>query len=157
MLGGRGGGSKSSGGDCFLPIDGNDAGKALMTLLGIPANTNYEEVSYRSLHAAMCAENMSNVASTGLAMVGDASRRTQVFVPEYLDSIPALPHTTADKIFVMDLQALQGDMYGGVSALYLCTGVLTSMVVDVTEGVHLKLVRILERASILFEICLFAF
>ena len=45
----------------------------------------------------------------------------------------------------MDLQALQGKSYGGVSALYLCAGVLTSMVVDVTEGVHLKRARILER------------
>ena len=45
----------------------------------------------------------------------------------------------------MDLQALQGKRYNGVSALYLCAGVLTSMVVDVPEGVHLKRVRILER------------
>ena len=71
--------------------------------------------------------------------------RTPEFTPKYLDTIPALPHTTTDKLFVMDLQALQGKRYGGVSALYLCAGVLTSMVVDVTEGVHLKRVRILGR------------
>ncbi len=45
----------------------------------------------------------------------------------------------------MDLQALNGERYGGVSAFYLCVEVLTSMVVHVTEGVHLKAVRILER------------
>jgi len=97
------------------------------------------------MHAAMCAEDTSSDASTELVMVGEASRRTPVFAPEYLDSITALPHTTPDKLFVMDLQALQWGRYGGVSALYLCSGVLTSMVVDVTEGLHLKRVRILER------------
>ena len=45
----------------------------------------------------------------------------------------------------MDLQALQWDRYGGVSALYLCAGVLTFMVVYVTEKLHLKSVGILER------------
>ena len=117
-----------------------------MTLSGIPASTNHKEVSYRSMHAAMCAEDTSIDASTELVMVGEASRRTPVFAPEYLDTIiPALPHTTTDKSFGIDLQAIQGDRYGGVSALYLCAGVFTSMVVDVTEGVHLKRVRILER------------
>ena len=64
--------------------------------------------------------------------MSEVQRRTPVFTPEKLDAIPALPHTTTDKLFVMDLQALQGERYGGVSALYLCAGVLTSMVVDVT-------------------------
>jgi hypothetical protein len=86
----------------------------------------------------MCAEDE-------LVLVSEVQRRTPVFTPEHLDAIPALPHTTTDKLFVLDLQALQGERYGGVSALYLCAGVLTSMVVDVTEGVHLKRVRILER------------
>ena len=93
----------------FVHIVGNDAGKALMTLLGILANTNHEEVSYRSMHDTMSAEDTSIDASTELIMVGEASRRTPIFEPEYLDSIPALPHTSKDKLFVMDLQALQGD------------------------------------------------
>ena len=94
--------------------------------------------SYREMHSEMCAEDE-------LVLVSEVQRRTPVFTPEQLDAIPALPHTTTDKLFVLDLQALQGERYGGVSALYLCAGVLTSMVVDVTEGVHLKRVRILER------------
>ena len=80
-----------------------------------------------------------------MVVVSEELRRTLVLTPEYLDAIPALPHTTTDELFVMDLQTLQGKRYGGVSALYLCAGVCTSMVVDVTEGVNLKRVRILER------------
>jgi hypothetical protein len=109
-----------------------------MTPFGIPAITDQEAFLYRDVLAAMCAENE-------MVVVSEVLRRTQVFMPEYFDAIPALPHTTTDKLFVMDLQCLQGKRYGGVTALYLCAGVLTSMVVDVTEGVHLKRVRILER------------
>ncbi len=122
----------------FLPINDNDAGRAAMTSDGIPPITDQEACLYRDVHAAMCTEDE-------MVVVSEVLRRTSVFTPEYLDAIPALPHTITDKLFVMDLQALQGKRYGGASALYLCAGVLTSMVVDVTEGVHLKRVSILER------------
>ena len=92
----------------------------------LPSPTK-KQFFYRDVHAAMCTEYE-------MVVVSEVLRRTSMFTPEYLDAIPALPHTTTDKLFVMDLQALQGKRYGGVSALYLCAGVLTSMVVDVTEG-----------------------
>ena len=61
-----------------------------------------------------------------------------------LKVIPALPHTDPARLFVLDMEAVQGRWYSGVSALYLCAGLLTSLVSDVTEGVHFKTVRIPE-------------
>ena len=75
-------------------------------------------------------------------LTGKHSKFPRQFSEADLDAIPALPHADPDRLFVMDLQ---GRRYGGMSALYLCAGVLTSMVMDVTEGMHLKAALVLER------------
>ena len=117
---GRGEEASSAGGSVFrfLPINDKNAGRAAMTPFEIPASTDQEAVLFRDVHAAMCAE-------AEIVVVSEILRRTTMFTPEYLDAIPALPYTTTDKLFVMDLQPLQGKKYGGVSALNLCAGVLT--------------------------------
>ena len=76
-----------------------------MTPFGTLAITDQELFLYRNVHATMFAEDE-------MVVVSEVLRRTPLFTPEYLDAIPALPHTTTDTLFVMDLQALQGKRYG---------------------------------------------
>ena len=106
-----------------------------------------EGMPHRELYAELCAsvytaEGPDEEAGNAYASV------VEQFTQQQLDAIPALAHTAKDKLFVLDLEAVQGHRYGGVSTLYLCAGFLTSLVVDVTEGMHMKKVRILERNSL---------
>lgn len=77
--------------------------------------------------------------------MGQATRPTKIYTQDMLDAILPLPHTTPDKLYVLDLGAVRGERYGGVCGLYLCASVLTSLVIDVVEGMHMSKVRILER------------
>ena len=105
-----------------------------------PVSMTHSQV-YTALEAAQAdqADQEDDVAFVGKGIT--AMQYTQAD----LDVIPALPHTDPGRLFVLDMEAVQGRSYSGVSALYLCAGVLTSLVSDVTEGVHFKTVRILER------------
>lgn len=64
---------------------------------------------------------------------------------EYLDNIPALPHTHPDLLYHYDLEVVQGKRKDGMCGLYLCAGVLTTLVTEVIEGMHFKRVRVVER------------
>ena len=105
-----------------------------------PVSMTHSQV-YTALEAAQAdqADQEDDVAFVGKGITA------MQYTHADLDVIPALPHTDPDRLFVLDMEAVQGRRYSGVSALYLCAGVLTSLVSDVTEGVHFKTVRILER------------
>ena len=66
------------------------------------------------------------------------------YTQEELDSVPSLPHVYG-RLYHLNLAAMQGQHQGGYCGVYLCAGVLTSLVVDVTEGMHMGQVRVLER------------
>ena len=67
-----------------------------MMPFGIPAIIDQEAFLYRDVHAPMRAEDE-------MVVVSEVLQRTPMFTSLYLDAIPALPHTTTDNLFVMDL------------------------------------------------------
>ena len=110
-----------------------------------PMSMTYHQVYTGALRPAL-SEHDDDLADGGAIFSGKSSAAKQYSQAD-LDRIPALPHTDPNRLFVLDMEAVQGRRYGGVSSLYLCAGVLTSLVSDVTEGVHFRTVRILERNS----------
>ena len=101
---------------------------------------------YREVYTALFTDLMAAAHNEGDDMVLAASKGPgRVYTQADLDTIPALPHDGKHKLYVLDLEALQGRRYGGVSGLYICASVLTSLVIDVCEGMHMRQVRILER------------
>ena len=108
-----------------------------------PMSMTYHQVYIGALRPAL-SEHDDDFADGGAIFSGKSSAAKQYSQAD-LDRIPALPHTDPNRLFVLDMEAVQGRRYGGMSALYLCAGVLTSLVSDVTEGVHFRIVRILER------------
>ena len=105
-----------------------------------PPSMPYFEV-YTTLFAELTAPEEDE--GDGLVLASGKVQRN--FSQSDLDAIPALPHTAVDKLYVLDTETLQGKRYGGMSGLYLCASVLTSLVTDVCEGIHFRRVRILER------------
>ncbi len=127
-----------------LSVDkGKYAGQTLVALLRSESTGDRvgDVAPHHEVYAAMAADMERNDEPNSISTSSYCVYRTYVYTQEELDVIHALPHIAPGKLFVMELRALNGERYGGVSALYLCAGVLTSMVVTVTEGVHLKVVR----------------
>ena len=108
-----------------------------------PLSMTYHQVYTNALCPAL-SEHDDELADGGAIFSGKNSAAKQYSRAD-LDRIPALPHTDPNKFFVLDMEAVQGRRYGGMSSLYLCAGVLTLLVSDVAEGVHFRTVRILER------------
>ena len=103
-----------------------------------PAEMPHREV-YMSLFAALGElddEDHQDDQQTVFATLTHKNSKT--FTQEDLDAIQALPHSDPDKVFVLDMEAYQGRRFGGCSVAYLCSGALTQMVVDVSEGMHLR-------------------
>ena len=109
-----------------------------------PPDMPYREV-YTALFAAMEEADSVEGDDDGDGVVLAAHKTRREYTQADLDAVPALPYQPEDKLFAVDLQALQGHRYGGISGFYPCAGVLTSLVIDVVEGAHMKRVRVLER------------
>ena len=107
-----------------------------------PAAVSYNETYPALLAGAMAIDD--DYADGGVIVARSDRTPSQSYTQAMLDVIPALPHAE-DKMFLLDMEAAQGRRYGGVSALYLCAGLLTSLVSDVQEGIHFKKILILER------------
>jgi len=119
-----------------LSVDeGKSVGQTLLALLRSKSTGERvgDAVPHHEVYAALAADMERIDEPNSISRSSDCVNRTNVYTQKELDLIPALPHASPGKMLVMDLQALNGERYiMGCSALYLCSRVLTSMVVDVT-------------------------
>ena len=100
---------------------------------------------YREIYTALFAEMTAPEDDEGDGLVMTAKGgAVRTYSQADLDAIPALPYGE-EYGYVLDIEAVKGKRYGGVSGLYVCASVLTSLVMDVCEGIHLRRVRVLER------------
>ena len=130
-------GSQVWGGDSHVSHVTHSSEAALDQIF--PSDMPYREV-YLPLCAALYVEDEAPETTGPTVLLGQ-----QQYTQQDLDDVPSLPHTDPSKVFVLDLAAMQGHRFGGLSALYCCAGVLTSMVMDVVNGAHLAKARVLER------------